>query len=257
MKRSRDREIDAVGPNARHNVTMHETHHDDHVWREFYRASGFFSIGAGVLTISGLLVIFVLGPRPTGGEAVLRWVSGQGQPRGLLYGIAYAILEVANTFYIPVGVGLYLVLGKTEKTKILIATGLFEISLIVYYLTGAADLSFLSLSDKYFAVSTGSERASYVAAADLSLALAAASALMAELLFSVSTLVMGLVMSRSSLGRFTGFFGVIASIPGIVGSSYYVIAIPTLGAVVVVYIVLIAIWFILVGYKLSCRARPG
>jgi hypothetical protein len=107
----------------------------------------------------------------------------------------------------------------------------------------------MDLSDRYFAATSDAQRAAYLAAAQSVLATGNVTGFLMIFPTSVGIIMAGSVMRKGIFARWTAYLGLAAGIVGIVWS----LGAPFIGALISLIIVdflLLAVWFLSVGWKL-------
>jgi len=224
----------------------------DTSWKGLYRWGGISALLVGVLFIIAIPLYFVMGPQPSGGEAILKYYSSQTTLAYSSWGTGI----LADVLFVPVVLALYLALKGVNKNAMLTATGFGGLFIALDLgVTTIASVALASLSQNYTAATTDVQRAAYVATANYALAITTVSApVYSILILSIWLLITALVMLKGIFSRVTAYLGIVASIVGFVYSiSLFV---PALAMADVIAVVLYVIWLLLVGsrlYKLGKR----
>ena len=201
---------------------------------------------AGVLSFICTGLAFRIGALPSGGEAVLKYLSGQTT---LVYTI-YGFIILGDILGVLFLLALYLALKGVNKNAMLAATGFAGLGLVLDL--GVAVISWIgliTLSQNYAAATSDAQRAAYVAVADYALAVIAVSGPVFSLVISsIGALITSLVMLRGVFNRATAYLGIAASIVGLVyGISVFG---PALTILFIIAILLSGIWYLLLGSRL-------
>ncbi|MFQ6135035.1 MAG: hypothetical protein ACE5KU_04400 [Nitrososphaerales archaeon] len=213
----------------------------DPAWKGVYKAGGVSLLIMGVLFFITLLSFAILQP-PMTAEAALENPSVSW---------SYVPLTVGNVLFIPGVLALYLALKEVNKNRMLIATGLAGVGIPLMLADSILFFSLVTLSNGYMAATSEALRAAYVAAADLALGAALAFEGLAIILFNVSTIIMSLVMLKGIFSKGTAYLGIAAGIVGLVSTVWYVVPVLLIFMVVaLISMVLVAIWYLAVGYRL-------
>jgi len=218
----------------------------DPSWKGLYRWGGISALLAGVISFICIALAFRIGALPSGGEAVLKYLSGQTT---LAYTI-YGLIILADILGILFLLALYLALKGVNKNAMLAATGFEGLGLVLDLgVTVISWIGLITLSQNYAAATSDAQRAAYVAVADYALAVIAVSGPVFSLVTSsIGALIASLVMLRGVFNRATAYLGIAASIVGLVyGISVFG---PALTILFIIAILLSGIWYLLVGYRL-------
>jgi hypothetical protein len=215
-------------------------------WKGLYKWGGVSALLTAVLYIIGISLAIAMGTQPSGGEAVLKWLSAQTTLAYSTYGV-FLLADVAS---IPWVLALYLVLKGINKNAMLAAIG-FEALYLALDLgvTNVSMVSLIGLSQNYAAAISDVQRAAYVATANSALAAyTLGSAIYDGVLPSIMALIVGLVMLKGIFRRIVAYLGIVGGIFGLV-SAMSVFA-PAFSILSLVVLVLAPIWLLLIGYRL-------
>ncbi len=215
----------------------------DQDWKGLYKVGGAAFLINGVLYIIGVALFVQLGGIPTSGQAALTALSGQK----LLAQTTTTIFAATDLLLIPGVLALYVALKGVRKTYAVIASGLAGLFIVLDLGVNTVNFfSVIALGDKYALATTEAQRAAYVATADLTLAATNVGLPLAGLVIAVGTLLFGLAMLKGIFNKPTAYLGVLVGIVGIISA----IPIPALLVAFLVAIILSAVWFLAVGFKL-------
>ncbi len=169
------------------------------------------------------------------------------------------LIVIGLVLGVPVFLALYVALRRTNEAAMAIATAIALIGTVLH-LTSNTAFEMLSLSQGYAAATTETQRATFLAAGEATLAAYYGTAFhVSYVLGYVAKIVIGAVMLRSYVfGKTTAYVGIVA---GMVGLGNYV---PTIGLFLSILSVLfIAIWNVLIarglfklGQGISKDGRP-
>ncbi len=192
---------------------------------------------AGILFIVDLPLLLTLGPPPATGEQAVTLVAGQS----LLFRTAIGIFIAAGMLFIPAVIALYLALKELDKNSALVATGLAGIAIPVYLGATIMNYSLTGVKD--------------AAVAQFVLNAVAVGNVVSIIIFSISILILAMIMRKGVFGRNMAYLGTLTGVVGIIGS----IPVAILGLVGLVSVILFAIWFLALGSKLYRlgRSAPG
>ena len=227
-------------------MTTNQTETVDTSWKGLYKWGGISALLVGVLFIIAIPLSLAMGPTPSGGEAILKYYSGQTTLASSVHGIGI----LSDVLFVPVVLALYLALKGVNKNAMLTATGFGGLFLALDLgVTDIAWIALTSLSQNYAAATTDVQRAAYVATANYALAIGAVGmTVYSTLILSIWLLITAVVMLKGIFSRVTAYLGIVTSIAGFVYSiSLFV---PALAMSIVIAMVLFAIWLLLAGYRL-------
>ncbi len=213
-----------------------------------YRLGGISALVLGVAYIITIALYVPVGVPPSGAEARLTYLAGNTT---IWWGIL-GLSVLTDFLFVPVALALYLALHRINRNAMLLATacvGLFVVLDLAVTWTSYASL--ISLSGTYAAATNDAQRAAVVAAATYPSAVVESSLLGVYVILvpAVGILVTGLVMLKGVFSKSTAYVGLASGILGIVSVAGPVF-VSALGVTVIIASVLIAVWALLVGYRL-------
>jgi len=243
-------------------VTNAETSDSD--WKSLYRIGGVAALISGIFFRRNIAAEIGLFSEYKPPVTVSNWFVLLQSNR--LLGLSYLnIFDIVN--YALVGLmflALYVVLRRTNKSYMAIATILGFLGIAVYFASNTA-LSMLSLSEQYAAATTDTQRTMLLAAGEAMLAINRFSSPGAHpgtggyvslLLIAIAGMITSVVMLRSDVfNRATAYVGILASafdlaycityalMPTVDSELLAVIFIPAAG-------LFLMIWHIMVGWRL-------
>jgi len=243
-------------------VTNAETSDSD--WKSLYRIGGVAALISGIFFRRNIAAEIGLFSEYKPPVTVNNWFVLLQSNR--LLGLSYLnIFDIVN--YALVGLmflALYVILRRTNKSYMAIATILGFLGIAVYYASNMA-LSMLSLSEQYAAATTDTQRTMLLAAGEAMLAINRFSSPGAHpgtggyvslLLIAIAGMITSIVMLRSDVfNRATAYVGILASafdlayciafafMPAVDSELLAVIFIPAAGF-------FLMIWHIMVGWRL-------
>jgi len=240
----------------------------DSSWNNLYR------IGGVAALIAALLFRRNLGPEITlfTGQAppstVVGWFTIL-QNNSLLGLSLLNVFDIVN--YALVGLmflALYVVLRRTNKSYMAIATSLGFVGILVYFVSNTS-FSMLSLSNQYASATTDTQRSMLLATgqavlsigSDLGAVYQSTGIYLSLFLLAVASLIMSAVMLQSNIfGKVTAYAGILASafdlayITGlaiVTATDVYLLSVSLLSAAGL----LLMIWHLLIGIKLYQLGR--
>jgi len=209
-------------------------------WKGLFRAGGVAALIIAAFTIIQIIV-FLTNPPPTTAEG---WFT-LFQTHKLIGLVNMDLLLVAdNVLAIPVLLALYMILRQDKKSTITIAVTLGFIGIATYFASNTA-FQMLSLSNKYAAASTETQRAMYLAAGQGMLAIYQGTAFyVGNFLGTIALLIISVVMVQSKVfNKATGYVGIAANVLGL---GLFVPT--TIGlAASVVSVVFLMVWWLLIA----------
>jgi hypothetical protein len=224
----------------------------DPSWKGLYKWGGVSAVLGGVLVFICVALAFALGSPPSGGQAVLNYLSGKTTLAYTLYGL----FIVADMLTVPVVLALYLALKRVNKNAMLAAAVFAGLGTILDLgVTTISWIGLITLSQNYAAATSSVQSAAYVAAANYVLAVTAVSApIFSIVISSIGALIISLVMLKGIFNKATAYMGIAASIVGFIyGISVFG---PSLTIFLIIAFLLNGIWYLLLGYRLYRLGKP-
>ncbi len=206
---------------------------------------GLYKVGGASLLLDGILLFvafgtFFAGPQaPTDPTQYLKTFASSN-----LNLLTTAIFTALAILFVPGILGLYGALKQTNRTWMLIATGLTFLGIGLFFVENSATVASVFLSQSYSSASSAALQASYVAGAAATIALGNAAGFVAGLIISLGVLLIGVTMLKGTFGKGLAYFSIVAGLVGLVGTStnYF--------ALFIAFFVLYAVWFLWTGFKL-------
>jgi hypothetical protein len=241
----------------------------DSEWKPLYRTGGVAALLAGVLFRRNLAAEIALFSRHESPATVSDWFALLQSNR--LLGLASLnVFDLVNYALVALMfLALYLLLQRTNRSAMVVATALGMVGIAVYFASNTA-FSMLGLSDRYAAAMTEAQQTSLLAAGEALLALGRFTApgshpgtggYVSLLLIAVAGMIVSAVMLRSHVfNRATAVVGLLASaldlgycvgfaaLPAIDTELQALLFIPAAG-------LLWMAWHIMVGWRLTRLAR--
>lgn len=217
----------------------------DPSWNGLYR-TGAVSAGLAVLMYVAALVIFIVttAPPTTGGAAMLEYVDAHRT----VYIVRQVLWLAPSLPLMVVFLALAIALHHLGKSfaSIVGVVGVVSWALsFAWPTTGEGSLAMVRLSEEYADATTDAGRATFVAGAELLIALVDAQAAIG-VLQTLSILLISVLMLRGVFARSLAWLGVATGAIGIVSEALR----PLLGAAYAIYGVLIMIWLIWLAWAL-------
>jgi hypothetical protein len=223
----------------------------DPSWKGLYMTGGVSAFIYGMLLFVALALLFILGQPPAGGQEFLNYYAGR-EPLGRL---AFGLFGISDLMTVPVMLAIYVALRGVNRNAMLVASAFFGLFIVLDLGVNVLNnLSLIALAERYAAVTSPVQQASYVATADYILAtLNVAGPIYGFVFPCIWGLIASLVMLKGIFSRRTAYVGLAASILGIIGGTSVII--PSAGALQIYSLILFGIWFPLVGSKLWDLSR--
>jgi hypothetical protein len=224
----------------------------DRSWRPLYRA-GAVAAGLAVLMYVVALAAFIVSAAPptTGGTAMLEYVAAHRTGY-----IVRQVLWLAPSLPLMVAfLALAVALSRVDRTFTVVAGVIAVASWAVSFAwptTGEGSLAIVRLSDQYATAATDAERASFVAGAELLMALNDTQVVIG-VLQTLGILLISLLMLKGVFARGLAWLGVATGAIGIVAEALR----PLLGWAYAVYGILIFAWLIWVAWALWRLGAPA
>jgi hypothetical protein len=221
--------------------------HVDPTWKGVYRVGGLSLVAAGILYLIGSTLGFYLGGAPGNNQAYLQSLA----THPIIAPITYWIFILADIFFIPAVLGLYLALKAINKNAMLIATGLIGFFVILDLgVTESNTLALVALTQSIATATSDAARAAYQAAANWGLATLPIATFFSWIGPSVGFLITSIVMRKGILGRNTARLGMIVYGLAIIVSFYFLFPVPVLSLALTPILILYGIWLIAAGRRL-------
>ncbi|HEU5383579.1 MAG TPA: hypothetical protein VFV38_49895 [Ktedonobacteraceae bacterium] len=222
----------------------------DPSWRSLYRAGG---ISAILFTVSVLvaIVLIMIMPPPLNADGVttLHYIASHKA----VYVIEQVLWLAPGVFGAVTFVALFSALKHLNKSYVALGTLAGFVSWVLGLAiptTGGGAPVLVVLSDQYLAASTVAQHTALATAAEVFIAqnnTPSASGLLAP----VGILILSLVMLKGVFPRRVAYLGIVTGALGIVSEALR----PMIGPGYIVYGLLLPIWFLVIGWKLSRLAR--
>jgi hypothetical protein len=216
--------------------------------RALLRIGGIAAIALGV----GYLIIFPLyamvGAPPNTGEAWLAYLPGKTTTWWMILGLSV----LTDVLFLPFGFALYVALKDVRRNVMLIATALVALFVVLdLAVTWANYASLLTLSDRYGAATSESQRAVAIAAASYAAAVLASrlEIVYAILVLSIAILMIAVVMMNGAFGKPTAFLGMATGVLGILSIAGW-------GVAIILNAIFATLWILFTGARL-CRLGRG
>ncbi len=218
----------------------------DPSWRDLYRAGGVSAFLYIVLLIVPIVLIFIT-PQPpiSDGAAILQYIASNKA----VYITELVLFLAPSVVAMIIFLALYMALKHVNKSLAAIGALIAIASQIIglAYNSSPQSLSgaLVLLSNQYMATSTAIQKAAFATAAESLVAMANAVSA-SGILFSISILIISLVMLQGVFHKGIAYLGVVTGTIAIFSEIFR----PVIGIGYIVFFILEVIWFIAVGWKL-------
>lgn len=224
----------------------------DPTWKGVYRVGGLGLAAGGVLYLIGTTLGFYFGGMPGNSQAFLQALAAHP----VISQITYWMFALADIFFIPATLGLYLALKGINKNAMLIAAGLVSVFVILDLgITELNTLALVALTQSIATATSDAARAAYQAAANWGLATLPTATFFSWIGPSIGFLITSIVMRKGSFGGFTARLGMIVYSLAILASFYFLFPVPMLGIALTPILILYGVWLIAAGRRLYKLGR--
>jgi len=203
--------------------------------------------GLGALVVVALSVPLV--SSLTSGQAALNNLAGQAT----LAQIGFGLDNLLPLFVIPAALALYFALKGINRSAIIVAASFHGLFAILHLAIGPNYLSLVTLSQSYQAATSNAQSAAYLATANYVYATDSVAFAVVLLVGGIAVLISGLVMLKGVFNKSVAYLGVAAGMLGIIAGPTSLV--PALLVVEVIYVIIVAVWDLLVGFKLYRLGR--
>ena len=138
----------------------------------------------------------------------MRYIAGQAP----LFQTEYFLSALGLALLIPAVLALYSVVRDVRRTPALVALALALAGILVEFAGIPSAFSTINMTQQYVAATTDVSRAAFVAAASSSEVTLNSALILGGLLVSAAILLGGYVITKSILGRATGYLGMFAGV---------------------------------------------
>jgi len=221
----------------------------DPSWKALYRWGGILLMIAGLLDLLVIALFLPLVSSITTGDAALKNLAGQA----LLAQIAFGIDGLDVLFTLPAVLALYLALKGINRNAMLVAAASLGVFTALHLSAVPSTLSLVTLSQNYAAATSDAQRAAYAAVSNYVYYTTVTLEPIYILVASIGILIIGFVMLKGIFSRGVAYLGIAAGILGIV--LMLGLLVPALLTLDIVFLLLVAIWNLLVGFKLYRLGR--
>ena len=183
-------------------------------------------------------------PQGTMGAEALRVVA----ERSLVFRIINGIFATVAVLFVAGMLALFFSLKDVKRAHMMIATAFFAVAVGLFLGSTVVEYSLVRLSEAYLSATSDAQRAAYVATWELAGGVSGAGETLGQVLFSVSLIIVSSVMlkARGIFSKAAAYLSIVAGIVGLVAS----IPLPPLEIVSLASNIILAAWFLLVGYDL-------
>lgn len=215
-------------------------------WKGVIRWGGLSLFAAGALLVVFVLLVFISKqtlPIPAG-----ELLENPAFPTAL-----FILAAFGELLLLPGALGLYFALSDVRRTPMLMATGFWVISVVMFLVSRGQIISIARMSGGYLEAASETMRVAYVASAEHAMARESVYATMGMILLNSASIIMGVVMLESAsfkrLGRLVIVAGIWATLAPFLVQMGLPLVIPFIG------LVLTAVWQLTAGAKLFRMGR--
>ena len=236
------------------NPAVTSKNHAAPTWGGVYRVGGLSLAAGGILYLIGSTINFYFGSGTPGND--LAYLQALGAHPGISQLIYWCYL-LADIFFIPATLALYLALKEINKNVMLIAAGFLGVFIILDLgITEPNSLALVALAHSLATTTTEVQRTIYQAAANWGLATMPIATFFSWIGPSIGFLIASMLMRKSMFSKSTAFLGIIVYSVAIVASFYFLFPAPVLGILLTPILWLYGIWLIKAGRELFKAGRP-
>lgn len=211
-------------------------------WKGMIKWGGFSLFLAGIIVI-----IFIIGISAFKITLPLEPLATLENPT--IPTTLFIITIIGEFLLFPGFLALYFTLRNSDQVKMLIATVLSALSVIMFFVSRGSIIAILKWSDSYKEAGTAYGKAVYMASAEVVLKTQDVYSTIALILLSIASIYVGSVMLKSkTFGRLLSLIVILAGVFTIITPFAVNLGIPL--AVSIIGLVLMLIWQITIGIKL-------
>lgn len=230
-------------------MTREERLNTDRSWMGVIQFGGLTLFVSGAIAL--IFFILVIATQQTLPVPAKEALENPFQPSAL-----FTLTIIGEVLLLPSGLALYFSLRNVRKTPMFIATALWVSCVPMFLASRGLILAISQLSGRYLETASEVMKASYLASAELALETQNLYAMMALILLSVASIIMGFVMLKGKevFGRMIGYAVIIAGAFTLTGAiSVIMEEVPIIFPVIGV--IMTAIWQFYIGVKLFGMAK--
>lgn len=211
-------------------------------WKDMTRAGGISFIVSGVIFYLFIISVFAFQVQlPLEAEYVLN--------NPVMPTVLFSLAAIGEFLLMPGILALYFYLRDSNRTRMFLGTSTALAAIPMFLISRGQTISLIAISSSYTGASDDAVRAAYLASAQLGLEVANVYAIMSLVLLGVGSVIIGLVMLKSALGRRIGYLVVLAGCLMVMGTFGVLFEPLTIGTLF--GLILTGLWQLVVGLKLS------
>jgi hypothetical protein len=215
-----------------------------------YLIGGISLIIIGILYFGGMIMSLIIGPPPS--SSVIYFTAIAAHP--IVAPVNFAAFIVAHFLLIPAIFALYFALKGVNRTAMLLATAFWGIFIALDIgVTEMSSMALVTLGHSYAAAMSEAQRSAYMAAANYALATLPLATFYSYVVSSIGLLITSILMLRGPFMRGVAFFGIGASVLGIIGGFY--IFVPALAVLLSPCLIAFVLWLVFTGIRLCLLSR--
>ncbi len=218
----------------------------DTTYNGFIKWGGLSLLGAGILLVLFILSVFISQQTlPLPAQEVLEDPTG---PTAL-----FVLAAIGEFLLLPGFVALYFAFKNINKTAMLMATVFMSAAVPLFLASRGLIMSLSQMSGKYMNTSDQTMKVAYLASAEHAIETQNMYAMMALILLSLASILVGIVMFKGDFGSKIGIVAILAGCLSLFSPLGVMVGIPIV--VPFIGLVLMAVWQVFVGAKLFIMSK--
>lgn len=165
----------------------------------------------------------------------------------------FMLTAFGELLLMPGGFALYFALKNIKKTTMFLATAIWMVSPIMFLVSRGLIISLSQVSTKYLESGNELIKAAFLASADHALEIQNIYAIMALICLSIASIMIGVVMLKSTFGRFIAYILILAGIFTLITPFAVIMKVPLIISFIGLF--LSAVWQLTIGIKLFNLGR--
>jgi hypothetical protein len=213
----------------------------DSSWKGLYKAGGSSFILAGIVLFLFFIALLILQTSPT---LTPEMILENPLPSVSLYTLAV----IGELLLMPGGLALYVALKHKKKATMLVATSLWLLAVMSFFVSRTQIIALQSLSSSYQAATSQAMQAAYIVSAEHAIGLSNTFSNIALLLLGIASIIIGSVMLKGFLGKGVSYLAIISGTLTLLGALG--ILFEPITILVLFGLTLGAVWQMIAGVKL-------
>jgi len=242
-RRTQNRAMHSETSTEKGSDTMTSFAHIDPSWRGVVRWGGLCLLVGGVIAL--LFFVLVVATQQTLPVPAVEALEDPSRPNAL-----FTLAVIGEVLLLPSGLALYFALEGVNRPTTFIAATLWVLCVPMFLVSRGQIFAVSQISGRYLGTADQTMGAAYLAAAELALEGQEIYAMLALILLSVASFIMGIVMlkGREVFGGRVGYVVIGASVLTFFGAITLILEVPII--VPVLGVILTATWQSYVGFRL-------